>query len=104
MILKDERDFFVHDIEILAEKLEHKSKDEILEILDNGVNRLCYLKYSGEDKNKWYNRLAMIPLLPVLYFISFVKWVLTGQMHLDTWQKKYKIVDKMIKLVDANVK
>lgn len=89
MLLNDERELWFSELEDLSVMLENKTRDEILEILDaNGVISIR----QGEVKSTFVQRLvcgvSFIPLLLLLYTLSGIKKLITGDGHLNSWVKR----------------
>lgn len=105
MILLDEQYLFVHDREILAKDLANKSEEECYRILC-GYKRgqeIVTISIATEDGVKWYNRASMLVVVPLLFVLSGAKWLFTGQMHLDSWARKYRPVGVLYKMIGYGV-
>ena len=97
MIFKDEKEMWYADTEILAAKLANKDVKEIQEILDD--HDVIKLQSTDREKKTVFNRLATFIVYPILLVLFCVKWLMTGRGHLDSWDKKYKSVSFLMKMI-----
>lgn len=97
MIFKDEKEMWYSQTEELAYKLANKDVAEIQEILDDhDVIRLRSTERSGKTI---FNRFSILFVYPILLGIFSIKWLLTGEGHLDSWEKKSKIIKFLIRMI-----
>lgn len=92
MLLNDERILWSSETEELALKLENKSRDEILDILEDGdVIRIR----QGDIKSTLMQRisciLTAIPFVIILFGASAIKQLITGDRYLNSWVRKLKM-------------
>jgi hypothetical protein len=93
----DEKELWNSEVEDVAEKLANKSKVEIIDILyEQDVIRL---RSTTRPKNNLFNRLMFIILVIPLFILCGIKWCFTGNMYLDSWEKRYKILALVIKII-----
>jgi len=88
MIFTDERHIWNSEQEDLAELLANKSYDEVYDILHKYKSILVV---SGEPRYTAPQRLIQLitaPLIPVLFVVMGVKYVITGDKYLDSWLRK----------------
>ena len=76
------------ETENLSARLANKTKREIQEILDE--HDVVTLRSGEREKLNIFNRLFWLMSFPVLFILFLVKWLLTGDGHLDSWAKKFK--------------
>lgn len=85
MIFSDERNIWNSEQEDLAELLANKNQDEIFDILDGYKSLLVKV---GEPRYTTAQRLIQlltIPLIPCLFLLMGVKYIITGDKYLDSW-------------------
>lgn len=85
MIFSDERSMWNSEQEDLAGRLANKSEDDIFEILEEYKSILVK---KGKTRCTAAQRLIQIltvPLFPFLFLLMFIKWICTGEKHLDSW-------------------
>ena len=88
MIFTHERHIWHAEQEDLAELLANKNHDEVYAILHKYKSILVV---SGEPRYTALQRLIQlitVPLIPVLFVVMGVKYVLTGDKYLDSWLRK----------------
>ncbi len=95
MRFKDERNMWHSETEDLAEALADKSASEIQEILDE--HDVITLRTGERERLNIFNRLFWIAAFPILFSLFCVKWLLTGDGHLDSWAKKFKPLELVFK-------
>jgi len=85
MIFSDERTLWADEQNELAILLANKSQDEVGEILE-GYSKLL-IKSSGRKERRLQRlvQLCTAPLLPILFLLMPIKWLLTGDKYLDSW-------------------
>lgn len=83
--------------EDLAERLANKSARDIQEILDD--HDVIRLSSTERPKATAFNRLMLVILTIPLLSLCSVKWCFTGNFFLDTWEKKYKVIAWIIKIM-----
>ena len=93
----DERKLWYAETEELAERLANKSLRDIQEILD--AYDVIRLRSTERPKATAFNRLMLVLLTIPLLLLCSVKWCFTGNFFLDTWEKKYKAIACVIKIV-----
>ena len=88
MIFSDERMIYCDEQDQLSVELENKSRDEIYDILEG------YSKILVEDVDFNYTALQRVIkllcyfLVPLLFVVSLIKWVATGDRYIDSWVKR----------------
>ena len=95
MIFKDERNLWYADKELLATLLANKSETEIMEYIE--YRDIVQIRSEERPTVNTLGRLLYIPTCMLLIVICGVKWVLTGSFKLDSWCKKFKVFDKVMK-------
>lgn len=93
----DERELWYAETEELAERLANKSARDIRGILDD--HDVIRLRSTARPKATAFNRLMLVLLTIPLLLLCSVKWCLTGNFFLDTWDKKYKVISWVIKVM-----
>lgn len=99
MIFTDEKEMWYSETEKLAEKLSNKTQREIQEILDES-DVIALRSIDRPKDNKILNRFVFILLFVPLLLLSAIKWIFTGDKYLDSWFKKYKMLDKLFKFIN----
>lgn len=88
MLLNDERELWFSELEDLSVMLENKTRDEILDILDE--NDVISIRQG--EVSTFVQRLVcgvtFIPFLVLLYIVAGVKKLITGDSHLNSWVKR----------------
>ena len=96
MIFTDERHIWDSDQEQLAKLLANKSYDEVYDELYRykSIHVLC-----GEPRYTAPQRLIQLltaPLIPFLFIVMGVKYVITGDKYLDAWLIKIGLTSERI--------
>ena len=94
MLFKDEKVMWCAEEEDLISRLANKSKIEIeLEMRDSEV---IILRLRDKPKAPVIGRILMPVIMIFLLILMFIKWVATGEGHLDSWCKNFKFLDSLI--------
>ena len=93
----DERKLWYAETEELAERLANKAARDIQEILD--AHDVIRLRSTARPKATAFNRVMLVILTIPLLSLCSVKWCFTGNFFLDTWEKKYKVIAWIIKIM-----
>ena len=93
----DERQLWYAETEELAERLANKSAGDIQAILDE--HDVIRLRSTTKPEATAFNRLMLILLTVPLLLLCSIKWCFTGNFYLDSWEKKYKMVEFVIKIM-----
>lgn len=93
----DERQMWYAETEELAERLANKSTRDLQAILDD--HDVIKLRSTERPKATTFNRLMLILLTVPLLLLCSIKWCFTGNFYLDSWEKKYKMVEFVIKIM-----
>lgn len=98
MLINDERELWFSELEDLAVMLEGKTRDEILDILDE--NDVIAIK-SGDVKSTMFQRIVrtitFIPFVVILFTLSGIKFIITGDKYLNSWVKRAGVENWMKK-------
>ena len=93
----DEKILWYAEKEELSKKLANKSEQEIQTIIDQ--MDIIRLRSTERPKTNVLNRLMSVLLTLPLYMLCSVKWCFTGDFYLDSWEKKYKVLSWIIKIM-----
>lgn len=96
MIFSDERYIWSSEQEQLAELLANKSYDQVYDELHKYKSILVV---SGEPRYTAPQRLIQLltaPLIPVLFVVMGIKYVLTGDKYLDSWLRRIGLTSEKI--------
>ena len=96
MIFTDERNIWHSEQEDLANFLANKSFDEVYDDLNNYKSILVF---SGEPRYTAPQRLMQLitaPLIPVLFVVMGIKYVITGDKYLDSWLRKIGLTSEIV--------
>lgn len=83
------------ETEVLAARLANKDQCDIQEILDD--HDVIRLQSQERNKLNIFNRLFLAFSFPFLIILFCIKWLLTGDGHLDSWAKKFKPLSLIFK-------
>ena len=95
MIFSDERNIWNSEQEDLAELLANKSRDDVYDELHKYKSILVV---SGDTRYTAVQRAVQLltaPLLPLLFILMGVKWIMTGDKYLDSWLCKVGMTSEM---------
>ena len=94
MRFKDEKMLWHSDVKVLSERLANKSQREVYNILcDHDVIKL---RSDERPKTTVCGRLMFPVVITLLLPVALVKWVMTGDLYLDTWIKKQPWLGKIV--------
>ncbi len=96
MIFTDERHIWHTEQEQLANSLANKSYDDVYNELENYRSILVF---KGEPKYTAPQRLMQlltVPLIPVLFVVMGVKYVITGDKYLDSWLRRIGMTSERV--------
>ena len=97
MRFTDEKPMWYADTEALACRLADKSASDIQEILDD--HDVITLASKERPNTTILERLAILIVGPIALILCAIKWALTGDHYLDSWEKKSRIVRWMFGLL-----
>ena len=95
MIFKDEMKLWYSDKEKLAKQLANKPERELMEYLE--YRDIIKLKSVERPSVNTLGRLLFVPTYVLLCTICCFKWVFTGSFYIDSWAKKCKVIDKIMR-------
>jgi len=88
MIFTDERNIWHSEQENLAELLANKNYDEVYDELQKYKSILVMSGGSRYTAPQRMIQLITAPLIPVLFVVMGVKYVITGDKYLDSWLRR----------------
>ena len=103
-IFKKERTLWYNETVNLADELANKSREDIMECLQD--RDLIEIRTNKDPVTsvgyRCFRFFAYVPVCLVLLVLSAVKYIATGDQYLNSWAKKYRPVNWMIDLVEAD--
>ena len=100
MRFSDEKQMWYADTERLAKQMANKSEQELLDIFYK--HDIIKIVSTNRPEAATFNRLMFVLLFIPLSILAATKWMGTGDVYLDTWAKKYKIVGWLYKLIGVD--
>ncbi len=90
-IYSDERGLWSSEQEDLSVLLENKSRDDVYDILEN--YKYLFVESKRPKKSAWFRAIQIltIPISIIFLCLMPLKWILTGDKHLDSWVKFFRI-------------
>ena len=95
MIFSDERNIWFSEQEDLAGMLANKSKDDVFEILEDYKSILVKKGKPRYTAIQRFVQILTLSLVPFLFILMFIKWVFTGEKHLDSWFRKAGLTNEI---------
>lgn len=94
MRFSDEKYMWYADTEKLAEKLANKTERQVQEILDE--HDVIKLRSGKRPTVTFLGRITMLLLVVPFTIAAVIKWCATGDIYLDSWVKRSKLVTRLV--------
>ena len=96
MRFTDEKPMWYADTERLAKQLANKTERDIQDILDK--HDVIKLRSTERPSESLMNRVVLVVVFIPFVMLSLIKWMVTGDMYLDSWIKKNRVLGFIVRL------